>query len=71
MVQLSHLYMTTGKTKTLTLWTFVGKVISLIFNVLSRFVVAVFPRSKLSFNFVAAVNAHSDIGALIKLIRDA
>ena len=39
MVQLSHLYMTTGKTKTLTLWTFVGKVMSLLFNMLSRFVI--------------------------------
>ena len=48
MVQLSHPYMFTGKTMTLTLWTFVGKVISLIFNMLSRFVVAVFLRSKLS-----------------------
>ena len=48
MVQLSHPYMFTGKTMTLTLWTFVGKVISLIFNMLSRFVVDVFPRSKLS-----------------------
>ena len=38
MVQLSHLYMTTGKTIALTLWTFVGKVISLLFNMLSRFI---------------------------------
>ena len=35
-VQLSHLYMTTGKTTALTIWTFVGKVISLLFNMLSR-----------------------------------
>ena len=41
MVQLSHPYMTTGKTITLTRWTFVGKVISLVFNMLSRFVKAV------------------------------
>ena len=40
MTQLSHLYMTTGKTIALTRWTFVGKVISLLFNILSRFVVA-------------------------------
>ena len=40
MVQLSHLYMTTGKTIALTLWTFVGKVMSLLFNMLSRFVSA-------------------------------
>ena len=38
-VQLSHLYMTTGKTITLTRWTFVGKVMSLLFNVFSRFVI--------------------------------
>ena len=39
MVQLSHPYMTTGKTIALTIWTFVGKVISLLFNMLSRFVI--------------------------------
>ena len=38
--------MTTGKTTTLTRWTFVGKVMSLLFNVLSRFVIASLPRSK-------------------------
>ena len=43
---LSHPYMTTGKTITLTLWTFVGKVMSLLFNMLSRFVIAFLPRSK-------------------------
>ena len=46
MVQLSYPYMTTGKTIDLTRWTFVGKVISLHFNTLSRFVVAFLPRSK-------------------------
>ena len=46
MVQLSHLYMTTGKTIALTIWTFVGKVMSLLFNTLSRFVVAFLPRNK-------------------------
>ena len=40
MVQLSHPYMTTGKTITLTRWTFVGKVMSLLFNMLSRLVIA-------------------------------
>ena len=40
MVQLSHPYMTTGKTIALTIWTFVEKVISLLFNMLSRFVLA-------------------------------
>ena len=46
MVQLSHPYMTTEKTIALIKQTFVGKVISLLFNVLSRFVIASFPRSK-------------------------
>ena len=45
-VQLSHLYMTTGKTIALTRWTFFGKVISLLFNVLSRSVITSLPRSK-------------------------
>ena len=46
MVQLSHPYMTTGKTIALTRQTFVGKVMSLLFNMLSRFVIAFLPRSK-------------------------
>ena len=46
MVQLSHPYMITGKTITLTRWTFVVKVISLLFNMLSGLVIAFFPRSK-------------------------
>ena len=46
MVQLSHLYMTIGKTIALTVRTFVGKVTSLLFNMLSRFVIAFLPRSK-------------------------
>ena len=45
-VQLSHPYMTTGKTIALTRWTFVGKVMSLLFNMLSRLVITFFPRSK-------------------------
>ena len=45
-VQLSHPYMTTGKTIALTRWTFVGKVMSLLFNMLSRFVTAFLPRTK-------------------------
>ena len=45
-VQFSHPYMTTGKTIDLTRWTFVGKVMSLLFNMLSRFVIAFLPRSK-------------------------
>ena len=46
MVQLSHLYTTTGKTIALTRWTFVGKVMRLLLNTLSRFVIDFFPRSK-------------------------
>ena len=46
MVQLSYLYMTNGKTIALTVWTFVGKVISLLFNMLFRFVIPFLPRSK-------------------------
>ena len=45
-VQLSHPYMTTGKTVALTRWTFVDKVMSLLFNMLSRLVITFLPRSK-------------------------
>ena len=45
-VQLSHPYMTTGKTILLIRWTFVGKVMSLLFNMLSRLVITFLPRSK-------------------------
>ena len=44
MVQLSHPYQTTGKTIALTIWTFIGKVMSLLFNMLPRFVIAFLPR---------------------------
>ena len=46
MVQVSHPYMTTGKTIVLTRWTFVGKVMSLLFSMLTRFVTAFLSRSK-------------------------
>ena len=46
MVQLSHPYMTTGETTALTRWTFVGKAMSLLFNMLSRLVIVSLPRSK-------------------------
>ena len=46
MVQLSHPYMTTGKTIAFTRWAFVGKVTSLLFNMLSRLVITFLPRSK-------------------------
>ena len=49
MVQLSHSYMTTGKTIALTIWTFVGKVMYLFFITLSTFVIAFLPRSKCLF----------------------
>ena len=46
MVQLKHPYMTTGKTIALIIWTFVGKVMPLVFNMLSRLVIDLLPRSK-------------------------
>ena len=46
MVQISYLYMTTGKDIALSIWTFVGKVMPLLFNMLSRFVIVFFSRSK-------------------------
>ena len=61
-VKHSHPYMTTGKTIALTRRTFVGKVMSLIFNMLSRFVKTFLPRSK-CLNFMAAVTIGSDFGA--------
>ena len=54
-VQLSHPYMTIGKTIASTRWTFVGKVMSLLFNMLSR--------EQASFNLMAAVTISSDFGA--------
>ena len=71
-VQLSHPYMTTGKTIALTIQTIVGKVMSLLFNMLSKFVIAFLPRSKrllfsfkeqASFNNVAAVTICSNFEA--------
>ena len=61
-VQLSHPYMTTGKTIALTRWIFVGKVMSLLLNMLSRLVITFLPRSK-RLNFMAAVTICSDFGA--------
>ena len=63
-VQLSHPYMTTGKIIALTRWTFVGTVMSLLFNMLSRLVGYGFSSKKpASFNFMAAVTICSDFGA--------
>ena len=63
-VQLSHPYMTTGKTIALTIQTFVSKVMSLLLNMLSRFVIAFLLRSKrLLNNFMATATICSDFGA--------
>ena len=58
-VQLSHPYMTTGKTRALTIWTFVGKVMFLLFNMLSSFSA----KEQASFNFMTVVTTCSDFGA--------
>ena len=63
MVKLSHPYINSGKTIALTIWTFVDKMMSLLFYMLSRFVIAFFPKKQASFNFMAAVTIHSDFGA--------
>ena len=61
-VQLSHPYMTTRKTIALTRQTFVGKVMSLLFDMLSRLVITFLPRSKRIY-FMAAITICSDFGA--------
>ena len=61
-VQLSHPYMTIGKTIVLTRRTFVGKVMSLLLKMLSRLVIPFLPRSK-CLNFMAAITICSDFGA--------
>ena len=68
MVQLSCQYMATGKTTALTLWTFLGKVMSLLFNMLFRFVISSLLRSKCFLNFMAAVTVCSDFRAQEKKI---
>ena len=60
MVQLSHPYMTTGKTIALTTWTFVSKIMSLLFNMLSILVIS---KEKVSFHFMAAVTICGDFRA--------
>ena len=63
-VELSHLYVTTGKTIALTIWTFVGKVMFLLFNISAVLVCHSFSsKEQVSFNFMAAVTIHSDFGA--------
>ena len=59
MVQLSHLYMTTGKTIALTIQMVVGKVMSLLFNILSRFFIAFLPRSSLF--LISSLQLHSAV----------
>ena len=59
MVQLSHLYVTAGKTIALTIWTFVGKVMSLLFKMVSRFAIAFPLRSKC---LLMAISIHHDFG---------
>ena len=71
-VQLSYPYMTTGKTIALTRQTFVVKVLSFLFNMLSKLIIAFLPRSfaskeQVSFNFMAAVTIYSDFGAPPKI----
>ena len=61
-VQFSHPYMTTRKIIALTRWTFFGKVMSLLFNMLSRLVITFFSNEQASFNFMAAVIICSDFG---------
>jgi len=69
-VQLSHPYMTTGKTIALTRWTFVGKVMSLLLNMLSRLVIAFLPRSKrllISWTSLLSRNNNKESGAVFNL----
>ena len=61
-VQLSHLYMTSGKNVALNRLPFVGKVMSLLFNMLSMLVIAFLPRRMCIFNFMAVVTICSDFG---------
>ena len=61
-VQLEKPYRTTGETIALTRWTFAGKVMCLLFNVLSRLVITFLPKSKPSFNFMATVTICSNFG---------
>ena len=62
MAQLSHLYMTTGKTIALTRWIFASKVMSLLFNMLSSLVITS-SQEQVSFIFMAVVTICSDFGA--------
>ena len=63
MVQFSHLYMTVGKTIYLTIWIFVGKVMSLLFNMLSRFVIAFLPKNNQRLQSPSAVKKIKSVTA--------
>ena len=63
MAQLSHQYMTIGNTIALIMWAFIGKIMSLLFNMLSRFVIAFLQGASVFFNFMDAVTIYSDFGA--------
>ena len=69
MVQLSHPYMTMGKTIALRRWILVSKLMSLLFNTLSRFCHSFSSKEQVSFNFMPAVTVHSDFGAQEYKIR--
>ena len=72
MVQLSHPYMTTGKTIALTRWIFASKVISLLFNKMSRFVMAFLPRRKHSENSkreIKHTGCHTDLYCCRNLVK--
>ena len=69
-LQLSHPYMTIGRTIALTRQTFVGKVTSLLFNKLLRLVILFFSKEQGSFNFMASVTICSDFGAPKKKVCD-
>ena len=61
MVQLSHLYMTTGKNIALIIHNFVCKLMSLLFNTLTKFI-SFSSKEHVAFNFLAAIRIHSDFG---------
>ena len=66
MVQLSHRYMTTGKTIALTIWTFVGNVMAPLFNMLSRLVIAFLLRIKY---LLISVTVHHDFEAQENIVK--
>ena len=68
MDQLSYPYTTTGKTIALTIWTFASTVMSLLFNMLFRFVIGFLSNKQVSFDFTAAVTILSDFGTQEKKI---